>query len=309
MMENPVTRLAHNKPALYAVLLVSAVGVGWVVYRKAKGEPILGSASSSSSTATAPNAIDPLTGLPTSMDSQTDPQTGQTYLAEAQAYGSVAAADSQLGGLGLDNGGGSAGNQVPATQPNGTVSGSTNPPGSPYSSNAGWAQAVQAGLVDVGYDATTVGRAIGEFLTGTPLDAADEAIVKTAIAEFGQPPVGNLQVISAPAAGPYTPDPGPAPSVPAKVTAAPANVSVTPGNGGADIGWAPVPHAAAYQIRVEGPTNVTVPVGNVTATHVSLKPGAYHVNIRGGVSASDIHGPYSTSHDFTVAAGPHLVSK
>jgi Fibronectin type III domain len=52
--------------------------------------------AASSSATTNPSAIDPVTGLPYSEDQTTDPLTGMTYLAEAQEYGSVSAAEAAL---------------------------------------------------------------------------------------------------------------------------------------------------------------------------------------------------------------------
>jgi hypothetical protein len=49
--------------------------------------------NSASTSNTANTGIDPVTGLPYSEDQTVDPITGQSYLAEAQEYGSVQAAE------------------------------------------------------------------------------------------------------------------------------------------------------------------------------------------------------------------------
>lgn len=199
------------KPELYAVLVGGAAVTGYVLYRHHKNtgswSPFAtgtsGSASSGTTADGTSTTIDPVTGLAYADDNATDPLTGLQYLQEAQQYGSVQAAESVVSDYGSSVASGSGYPVAPAIQePNGTLSGSTNPPGSPYNSNAGWAQAAQAGLVDVGYDATTVGAALGAYLTGTPLTADQAKIVNTAIAEFGKPPVGDLQVILAPVSQP-----------------------------------------------------------------------------------------------------------
>jgi cytoskeletal protein RodZ len=75
--------------------LIGGAGVlvagGIYVYKRSSN-----AASSSASSTTNPSAIDPVTGLPYSEDQTTDPLTGMTYLAEAQEYGSVSAAEAAL---------------------------------------------------------------------------------------------------------------------------------------------------------------------------------------------------------------------
>lgn len=168
-----------------------------------------GTASSSNSGAT---GTDPVTGLPFSQDDTTDPITGQTYLAEAQQYGSVAAAEAAVSAWGQST---ATGSGIPVNPASPASSGSINTPvgSSVYTSNAAWAQAATAGLTDVGYPATDVSSALGAYLTQTPLTPAQATLVKTAIAEYGPAPIGNLQVILIPNATPSTtPPPAPAPT-------------------------------------------------------------------------------------------------
>ena len=114
-----------------------------------------------------PSAIDPVTGLPYSQDNPIDPLTGQAYLTEAQPYGSVSAAEqAYAASSSLDYSaclrdrrrrrrlvvGGQ--NLVPSN----TVQGTT------YASNSAWAQAVEAGLSDVGYSSTDIAAALGRYL-------------------------------------------------------------------------------------------------------------------------------------------------
>lgn len=72
-------------------LIGGGAGVVVVFYLYKRGT------ASGSSGAADPNAIDPVTQLPYSMDDQVDPATGLTYLQEAEQYGSVSAAEATAG--------------------------------------------------------------------------------------------------------------------------------------------------------------------------------------------------------------------
>jgi hypothetical protein len=155
-----------------------------------------------SSSSTSAQSIDPVTGLPYSEDNETDPLTGESYLAEAQTYGSVSAAENAVAGessidysnassLGSGLVGSSTGQDlVPASEVQGTT----------YASNAAWAQAVEAGLTDIGYTSTDVAAALGRYLGGLSETSAQATIVQAAVAEYGTPPVGSFQIIQAPPA-------------------------------------------------------------------------------------------------------------
>lgn len=150
--------------------------------------------SAASTTSTSADSIDPATGLPYSEDNETDPQTGMTYAAEAEQYGSVSAAEAALGesadyGYATgDSAGiiGDYGDYYPSTD---TTSDYT------YSSNAEWAQAVESGLVDIGYTSTDVASAVGRYLGSLSLTSDQANIIQVAIAEYGNPPVGTFQII------------------------------------------------------------------------------------------------------------------
>lgn len=172
---------------------IGVVVVAGVLYFKKKNS------SSSSGSATQANAIDPVTGLPVSEDNQIDPATGLTYLAEAQQYGSVSAAESAVGaGYGGVSSAGTGysglGYGYPTYSPTETSQGA-------YATNAAWAQAVQAALPGItGDSASNVATAVGNYLGGLALTATQANDIQVAIAEFGPPPSGNLQIIQAPAA-------------------------------------------------------------------------------------------------------------
>jgi len=196
-----------SKTQVYATLAGSAALAGYLEYKHhaSTGSWNPWSSGSSSAAPTSTSAIDPVTGLPSSQDNATDPLTNLTYLAEAEQYGSVAAAEADVTQFGQSSATGSGIGVSPATYPvAGSPSGTQ--AGSPYASNAAWAQAAQAGLTDVGYDSTSVARALGEYLTAQPLSTSgspsDWSIVNTAIAEYGQPPVTVPAPVQQPSSGP-----------------------------------------------------------------------------------------------------------
>jgi hypothetical protein len=195
-----------------------AIGVFIIVKRGGLG----GSKASSSSS----SATDPLTGLPYAQDNATDPITGMTYLAEAQQYGSVAAAEqASSSGVGQSVGGGTSAQTsgYPTWYPG--QGGGGAPTGNSYSTNAQWAQAVTAGLTNLGYSPTDVAAALGLYFQSQPLGSGADgvsylSIVQAAIAEFGPPPVGTFPLTGTrpPPPPPPNPPPGRKPPPGAKVT-------------------------------------------------------------------------------------------
>jgi hypothetical protein len=185
-----------STPEAAAIAGGSALAI-WFAYKQHKD-----SEASSASSASNPSAIDPVTGLPYSQDDQIDPLTGEAYLAEAQEYGSVSAAEDAVAGessLDYSSEFGAAG----AASGTGT-GGTTTVSSGGYASNAAWAQAVTAGLTDIGYTSTDVSSALGFYLGGLPLTTladgvSSAAIVEAALAEYGPPPVGTFQLIMPPA--------------------------------------------------------------------------------------------------------------
>ena len=184
------------KPVTAGAIVAGSGAAIWFAYRQHK--------SAAAAASTSPSSLDPVTGLPFSQDNQVDPLTGMEYLAEAQEYGSVSAAETAVAGessldyssvYGTGGGGvvGSSGGQ--ALVPANTV------PGTTYATNAAWAQAVEAGLAEVGYASTDISAALGRYLANLPETADQATIVEAAIAEFGLPPVGSFQVILAPTTG------------------------------------------------------------------------------------------------------------
>jgi hypothetical protein len=152
------------------------------------------SASANSSSADS-SGIDPVTGLPYSEDDTVDPLTGMTYLAEAQEYGSVSAAEAALSASQADGEAGYSGDSgidYPST------SGTTGSTGTTYQTNAQWASAVQAGLVGVGYSSESIATALGQFFASMPESSTSAGIMQVALAEFGPPPQGTYTIITSP---------------------------------------------------------------------------------------------------------------
>lgn len=203
-MENPFKGMP--KWGIYATIAGGVLVFGYAEYKHHEDtgswSPFATSTTSSTTTATS-TTTDPVTGLPYSEDSTVDPITGLEYLSEAEEYGSVAAAEADVSSFGGTE---ATGSGVPVT---GTVSESDQASANTvvgsnvYTSNSAWAQAVQAGLEDVSgstsYDGTDIGTAIGDYLTGTPVTAAQASVINIALAEYGPPPVGTFQIIQAPA--------------------------------------------------------------------------------------------------------------
>jgi hypothetical protein len=168
----------------------------------------------SSSSTTDPNAIDPVTGLPYSQDNQVDPLTGQTYLGEAQQYGSVSAAEAAYAGNGagsspLGSGvaaGTSTSNVNPVQTADGTSTGSTTSTTGigtstgqlTFSSNTDWAQSAVAALETLGYSSADATGAIAAYLSGMPLTASQSQLVTQAVAELGSPP-NPVPIVTTPA--------------------------------------------------------------------------------------------------------------
>jgi len=177
---------------------VGVVAVIWFYQRGTAGSASTGTSS------TASTSIDPVTGLPFSQDNQTDPLTGMTYLAEAQEYGSVSAAEAAfasgsyaLAGSNSDYAGDAGYAYYPTSNVDSTSGTSTS-----YATNAAWAQAVTSGLVALGYSAEDVSAALGLYFQSHPLGTAPDgasylSIVQAAVAEYGPPPVGTYSIIGA----------------------------------------------------------------------------------------------------------------
>src|SRR6202041_2966499 len=71
----------------------------------------------------------------------------------------------------------------------------TTPTGTTYATNAQWSQAVQAGLVGLGYSSEDVAAALGLFFAQHPLSTTQAQLIQTAEAEYGPPPQGTYPIV------------------------------------------------------------------------------------------------------------------
>jgi hypothetical protein len=311
-----------STPAATAI----AGGSGLAVYFAYKQHK----ASQAGSGASNPSAIDPVTGLPYSQDNVTDPLTGQTYLAEAQQYGSVAAAEQATAAsssASLQSAyGGSYGGGYGYGSSTGLVgsSGTTQISSGGYASNAAWAQAVTAGLTNLGYTSTDISAALGLYLGGLPLTNLPDgqsaaSIVEAALAEYGPPPVGSYTPVM-PGSGstgsgstgsgtsdgnPPTPTPTPTPTpapAPKKYAGAISNLRVTGYNHtGVSFAWNRAPNDTggyAWKLTSVDGQGITksgnLPSGSTVHSVTGLnKPGVYNFGIQAlpGGPGNNIHTP------------------
>ena len=120
-----------------------------------------------------------------------DPSTGVPYAQEYGGYGVAGTSPSLYGYTDPTTGQFISG--VGALPAGGVV---TAP-----STNASWAQQVEAYLENLGYDPTTVAAAIGKYLTGQQLSSDQAGIVAAAQGFFGNPPQGAPTVVTTPPTG------------------------------------------------------------------------------------------------------------
>jgi hypothetical protein len=240
--------------AVYGGVGVAVVG-GVLWWRNRSG-----TASSATTAAADPNLIDPATGIP---------------------Y-----ADETAGSLSGSSGASGLGFGFPTSD----ITGSSLSVGTSFTTNAQWAQAVEAGLTGLGYDAQAVGSAVGKYLLNQPLTSDQVTIVQTAVAEYGPPPVGTFAIIAGGAAPPPPPGGGGTPPPgggggtpgPGRLTG-PVGLHLTiDGRTGVRLQWGPVAGATGYvaQLRqgsdngpvVSGPFGTTAAVANFG----NLKPGTHY---------------------------------
>lgn len=285
-----------STPAAVAIGGGSLVAI-WFAYKQHET-----SAAAASTSTSNPSAIDPVTDLPYSQDSTIDPLTGESYLAEAQEYGSVSAAEQAVAGeSSLDYsseygaGSGDTGTSTGVT---------TDVPATGYTTNAAWAQAVTSGLTDLGYTASDVSAALGQYLGSLPETTAQAGIVNTALAEYGPPPAGSFTIILASTTGPAGSGTGtttgtgtgtttgtttgtgstPKPAGGGPITNIPGNFRVTGVNGlSISLAWDPVTvppgqgplrgYTVAYGQSASSLPYTQV-LGPVTSTTITFNPGA-----------------------------------
>jgi hypothetical protein len=277
------------KPVIVGGIAITAGGSGIYLFIHHKKTGSWFGSSTASTASTAGSAIDPVTGLPTSQDNVIDPLTNMTYLAEATEYGSVTTAEASVSAYGQ---GSTATAAYPASTP---AAGSV---GSPtYTSDAAWAQAVQAGLSDISgssdYDGTDIGTALGAYLTMTPLTADQAKLIGVAIAEYGYPPSGQIQIITVPVTSPSsTPVPGATPK-PAQPTGVKSSaVSTT----AIKVTWNAVSGATSYTVRVTYQDALVGSQHSTTSTSITVSGLSANRTYTAHVAASNSSGTSSETN-------------
>lgn len=300
-MDNPFAHLSKNQKYMVIGGSILVLGGFEFYHHSSTGSwnPFSGSTSSSTSTTggtASASAIDPVTGLPTSEDNSVDPETGLTYLAEAEEYGSVSAAEADVSQYGTTTASGTGYTSGVGTDL-GTLT--TTSTGSlttaDYSNAQSWAQAATTGLAEIGYSETDVATALADVMNGIPVTATQASYWNTAVAEYpypGTPPNPILAPTTTPAA-PATPV---APSVPATTTKTSSSTATsvvgkavsglkvssttaaTKGsNGKAVITWDKLTGATSYEVYME--VNGAHNVSSTSYTETGLAPGSHEVMV------------------------------
>jgi hypothetical protein len=153
-------------------MLIGGVGAAAIVFYL-----VYKSRKSSGASAQAAEGIDPATGVPYASE-----QYSGAYGTTPSLYGYT---DPSTGAFisGVGAGGGSGGY---VTAP---------------STNASWAQQVEAYLMNLGYDPIETAAALGKYLTGQGLTSDQAAIVAAAKGFFGNPPQGAPPSVLIPPGG------------------------------------------------------------------------------------------------------------
>lgn len=180
----------------------------------------------------------------------------------------------------------------------------TGAPGS-FNSNAEWAQYVEGYEVNnMGGDAPTVGNAIGKYLTGQALSTEQIALVQSAIAIAGYPPVsgpnGNPPNYITATTGDTNP-PGngggttPPPGGNKYASNPPKGLHVVfAGKDGGQIQWNPVNGATSYTVYTPTRTVKKFNTTNTIANIGSLKPNtSYQVQV--WANPTPTGGPHATT--------------
>lgn len=301
-MRNPFKSL--SRPQLYAVLAGGTAIAGYAEYKhhQATGSwsPFAtGTASrdtSDAASSTSGEVTDPDTGQSYS-DIAVDPATSMTYASEISQFGSVAAAEAEVTQYGKTTNGSTEQYDTGYTYQQASTNLTTANGQNIYVSNSAWAQAVQAGLEDVSgstsYDGTDIGTALGAYLQGEPLTPEQAQLISVARAEYGPPPVGNLQVITKPTVT-ATPPPTTTTTTakPTQGYPAPTGLKVkhlsgrtyqvtwnlikgTAATGPTPTSYTVAVSTAAWKTAVEQTVSVPDVAGNTTSTATVTVPASY----------------------------------
>jgi hypothetical protein len=252
--------------------------VGYAIYKYRKDNAAGGPAAAAAGGD--PYPPDGSTGDPSNLYS-TDPATGITYGDEQLGYGAGG-----TGGIG-------AANQLDPYPWDGTTANAADPysmdpatgttygnegnfgssnvgsqaaNGPPFTSNAAWSQyAINYLTATLGLDPGTVSGAIGAYIAGRPVTAAQEATINEAIAVAGPPPVSgpNNFPPSINVSGSKT---GGTAVAHNPVTGLHASVRYTQ----LDVSWHASEHATKYRVIINDKSGRRVQTDEVTGTHTTV---------------------------------------
>lgn len=234
-----------------------ALLVGVYVYRKKQ------SAAAAASSQTAGSGASP--------SAATDPATGYPYGSAEDTAALQASAMASYGGYAGGAGGGGGGSL--STPP-------TSTPG--FATNAAWAQAAEAYLTQNGADPTTVSAALGKYLTGQQVTDAQAAVIQSAIAFEGYPPVSgqdsyppSIRQAPVPTGGGPKPPPPPPPVDKAPPTPTGMHLIGPTLRNAISFGWNAVPGGCDhYEVHMDGREIGTT--ANTNTYGGNLKPGTRH---------------------------------
>lgn len=179
-------KIKKNTAVAGAAVILLVIGIAVYRTKKARASPPAAAAAGS-------YPPDGTTGNPADLYS-TDPATGQTY-GDEQAMGGTggysAGTDAQgypLGSpadLAWQNSLGTGGFiNYPVT--------AVTAPGQTFTTNGQWAQYVEQYMTQtLGANPETIGNALGKYITGQPVTAAQQSLIEQAIAFAGSPPVAG----------------------------------------------------------------------------------------------------------------------
>lgn len=308
-IKTPLGEIPKKQAAIGGALLAVILGVVWYRHRQAAAAANAGTTTAAASGTTAaataatgltsdPYPPDGTSGDPSDPNS-VDPATGQTYGDEQAGYGGAGGYGYGDSGGGYYDGGGS-GQPVPTG----------------YTSNAQWAQAAEQYLTGNGGNAETIGNALGKYITGADVTAAQQEIIEQAIAFTGYPPVNGL--------GGYPPsirlEGGPTThkktSRPTRAPSGLRSSAITASS--ATLGWDKVTTATSYELhytedtgaavrnatdRKPGTTTKSVKVTGTSHRLAGLHAGTHHTWWVIAVNSGG-QGPKSETASFTTPKAP-----
>lgn len=159
-----------------------------------------------------------------------------------------------------------------------TTSGGTDLSQLPPMTNDEWSRRVVDALSAVGFDPAYVATTLGRYLQRQPLTVADVALIGTAIAMVGPPPVGTFSIITSSAP--------PVPSVP--LPSAPSNLHVhARDKTSIRLSWNAAANAQRYALYRNG---ARINIYTVTGATVGTGHGVYKVQ---GINSAGKYGPNS----------------